>query len=85
MLLLLVSFNIIVHEHGSNPNVGLYNNVNFTVGSTTASLDIITSHVNILEGDQKFRISIDSITNGHIVGTPSVAMVTVIDTTGECF
>ena len=32
-----------------------------------------------------FRISIDSITNGHIVGTPSVAMVPIIDTTSECF
>ena len=30
-----------------------------------------------------FDISITSITNGHIVGTPAVATVTIIDTTSK--
>ena len=47
MLLLLLLFNITGHGDGSNPIVGLYNNVSFTVGSTSASIDIITSDVNI--------------------------------------
>ena len=37
----------------------------------------------VLEGDEMFNVTITSITNGHIVGTPAVATVTIIDTTSK--
>ena len=64
-------------------NSGLYINVTFTVGSTNTSFNITTTEDNILEGDQKINISINSITNGHSVGTPGIAAVIIIDTTGQ--
>ena len=38
---------------------------------------------NVLEDNEMFNISITSITNGHIVDTPAVATVTIIDTTSK--
>ena len=64
--------------------------VTFPVGSTSASksLDILIFDSNIIIDDRllehgKINISITSITNGHIVGTPAVATVTIIDTTSK--
>ena len=65
--------------------------VTFPVGSTSASksLDIVLFESNIiiddriLEHGKMFNISITSITNGHIAGTPAVATVTIIDTTSK--
>ena len=65
--------------------------VTFPVGSTIASksLDILVFDSNLiidgrlLEHGKMFNISITSITNGHIVGTPAVATVTIIDTTSK--
>lgn len=73
---------IIIIEEGVATNSERYINVNFTTGSINASFDIVTASNNVLEGDQRINISIFSITNGHIVGTPSAATVTIIDTTG---
>ena len=39
----------------------------------------------VLEDIEAFNISITSITNDHIVGTPGVATVTIIDTTSKYF
>ena len=36
-----------------------------------------------LEIDEIFNISITSITNGHNIGIPSMAMVTIMDTTSK--
>ena len=64
-------------------NSGPYN-VTFPVGSTNVSFDIVINNDdNLLEDDETFNISIISITNGLIVGTPGVATVTIIDTTGQ--
>ena len=52
------------------------------VGETNVSFDIVTTNDNVLEGDQRVNVSISSITNGHKVGTPGVAAVTIVDTTG---
>ena len=67
---------------GVDYNSGPYT-VIFTIGSTNASFDIAIYDHSILEIDEMFNISIDSITNNHIVGTPGVATVTIIDTTSK--
>ena len=58
-------------------------NISFPIGSTNASFDITIIDDGVLEDDEMFNISITSITNGHIVGTPAVATVTIIDTTSK--
>ena len=58
-------------------------NVTFPIGSTIASFDIAIIDDGVFEFDEIFNISITSITNGHIVGTPAVATVTIIDTTSK--
>ena len=58
-------------------------NVTFPAGSTNASFDIIINDDDVLEDDEIFNISIASITNGHIVGIPAVATVTIVDTTSK--
>ena len=65
-------------------NSGPYN-VTFPVGSTNASFDIVIINDSVSEDNETFNISIISITNGHIVGTPGVATVTIIDTTSKYF
>ena len=69
---------------GIDYNFVLYN-VSFPIGSTNASFDITISSDTILEDDEVFNVSINSVTNGHTVGTPGVATVTIIDTTSEWF
>ena len=69
---------------GVDYNSGPYT-VTFPIGSTIASFDITISDDGILEDDEMFNISITSITNGHIVGTPAVATVTIIDNTSKYF
>ena len=49
-----------------------------------ASFNITIIDDGILEDDEIFNNSITSITNGHIVGTPAVATVIILDTTGKC-
>ena len=58
-------------------------NVTFPIGSTNASFDITITDDNVFEFDEIFNISITSITNGHIVSTPAVATVTIIDNTSK--
>ena len=58
-------------------------NVTFPIGSTIASFDIMIIDDGVLEDDEIFNISITSITNDHIVGTPAVATVTIIDNTSK--
>ena len=65
-------------DFNSGPNA-----VTFSIGSTIASFDITIIDDNVFEDDETFNISITSITNGHIVGTPAVATVTIIDTTSK--
>ena len=48
------------------------------------SLNILIRDDSILEGDEKFNITIGLISNGHIVGTPGVATITIVDTTSKC-
>ena len=67
---------------GVDYNSGPYN-VTFPIGSTIASFDIIVNNDSVSENDEMFNISITSITNGHIMGTPAVATVTIIDTTSK--
>ena len=53
-------------------------NVTFPAGSTSApSVHEILSGFGIFEGNEIVNISITSITNGNIVGTPAVATVTI--------
>ena len=58
-------------------------NVIFPIGSTTASFNITIKDDSVLEDDEVFNVSIISITNGHIVGNPAVATVTIIDTSSK--
>ena len=78
-----------ITEEGVDTNPELYININFTTGSINASFDIVTASDNVLEGNQTINVSIFSITNGHSLGTPAAATVTIIDTTGmyvcSCF
>ena len=75
---------IVIHIVGGGVdyNSGPYN-VTFPIGSTNASFNITIVDDNVLEDDEMFNISITSITNGHTVGTPAVATVTIIDTTSK--
>lgn len=57
----------------------------FPIGSTNASFDIIINDDSSLEDNEKFNVSIDSITNNHIVGIPGVTTVSIIDTTSKYF
>ena len=57
----------------------------FFIESTNASLDITINEDRVLEKDEMFNVSIDSISNDHIVGIPGVATVTIIDTTSKLF
>ena len=67
---------------GADYNSGPYT-VIFPIGSTNASFDIIINLDTLLEGDEKFNVSVDSFTSGHIVGNPGVATITIIDTTSK--
>ena len=67
---------------GVDYNSGPYN-VTFPPGSTTVSFDIVINDDGIFENYEVFNISIISITNGHIVDTPTVATVTIIDTNSK--
>ena len=67
---------------GIDYNSGPYN-VTFPIGSTNVSFYIIINGDNVLEDDEMFNVSIYFITNDHIVGTPEVATVTIIDTTSK--
>ena len=64
--------------------------VTFPIGFTIVSsnITILAGHILIddrifVEENETFDISITSITNGHIVGTPAVATVTIIDTSSK--
>ena len=65
-------------DYNSGPHI-----VIFPIGSTTASFNITINDDGVLEDDEVFNVSIISITNGHIVGTPAVATVTIIDTSSK--
>ena len=73
----------IIKGGGVDYNSGPYT-VTFPIRSANASFDITIIDDNVFEFDEMFSISITSITNGHIVGTPAVATVTIIDTTSKC-
>ena len=59
----------------------------FTVASESLEILIIDGNIiinnSILEHGNIFNISITSITNAHIVGTPAVATVTITDITSK--
>ena len=56
----------------------------FRIGLTEASTNIVINNDSLTEDDETFSISITSITNDHAVGTPGVATVTIVDSTGKC-
>ena len=68
---------------GVDYNSGPYT-VIFPVSSTSFPFDITIHDDGILEGDEMFNVTIGLIVNGHIVGTPEVATITIIDTTSKC-
>ena len=72
---------IIVDTGGIDYDSGPYN-VIFPAGSTNTSFDIMINDDGVLEDDETFLVSIKSIINGHHIGDPSTAGVTIIDTTG---
>ena len=57
----------------------------FPIEVTVASFNITIKDDNLLENDETFNVSITSISNGHMVGTPAVATVIIIDTTSKRF
>ena len=78
-VIIYISYNITGgDDYGSGPY-----NVTFAVGSTRVSYNITIIDDSVLEDNEMFSISIISITNGHIVGTPALATVTIIDTTSK--
>ena len=78
----VVNINVINTGKGIDYNSGSYTVV-FPIGSTNASVDIMIYDDDLLEEDEDLNISITSITNRHIVGTPGVATVTITDTTSK--
>ena len=74
---------IIIRIKGSVDYLSGSYNITFPIGSTIASLDIIIIDDGVLEDDEMFNVTITSITNGHIVGTPAVATITIIDNTSK--
>ena len=67
---------------GDDYDLGPYY-VTFAVDSIIISFNLTIIDDGILEDNEVFSVSIASITNNHIVGIPSVAMVTIIDTTSK--
>ena len=58
--------------------------VTFTAGSTMQSVTIAIIDDNVREGNQTFRVTIDPISMlGVVTGTPSTAVVTIIETDGK--
>ena len=55
----------------------------FPVGSTNASFNLIVYEDDEIERGEDFLFVISSITNGHLLGDPRSAVVTIIDTTGK--
>ena len=55
----------------------------FPIGSINASLNITINDDSVFEDDEVFNVSIISVTNGHSVGSPAVATITIIDTTSK--
>ena len=54
----------------------------FPAGSTNSTLSILIHDDNVLEDDEYFSVEIILISNDHILGTPNVATITIIDTSG---
>ena len=79
----MCEYNMCIHITGGvDYNSGPYT-VTFPIGSTIASFDITIIDDNVFEFDEIFNVSIISITNGPIAGTPTVVTVTIIDTTSK--
>lgn len=58
--------------------------VTFTPGSTMRFITIPIINDNIREGDETFRVTINPTSmTGILIGTPSTAVVTIIETTGK--
>ena len=47
--------------------------------------DITISKDNVFEENERFNVYINSVTNGHLVGIPQLARVTIIDNDSKCF
>ena len=75
-----ISYTFTINILGQDYSSGPYT-VTFPIGFTNVSFDIMINEDNIMEDDEMFNISITSITNGHIVGNPGVATVTIVDNT----
>ena len=57
--------------------------VQFPTGSTMQSFNIRILNDDVIEGDEMFRVTIDtSLVMGVVVGTPNEAEVTIVESTG---
>ena len=57
--------------------------VTFAVDSIIILFNLTIIDEGILEDNEVFSVSVASITNDHIVGNPSVTVVTIFDTTSK--
>ena len=55
----------------------------FPIGLTAVSFDIVINDDEILENNETFIVSINSITNEHMVDTPGLTTITIVDTSSE--
>ena len=69
---------------GIDYNSGPYN-VTFPIGSVVVLFDILINNDNVFEKNERFSVHINSITNGHIVGVPETARVTIMDNDSKYF
>ena len=68
---------------GQDFNSGQYN-VTFTIGILTVSFTIPIIDDHILEQDETFYLSLQSLTDNVIVGDISQATVTIMNDEGKC-
>ena len=55
----------------------------FPIGLTATSFDIVINDDEILENNETFIVCINSITNEHMVDTPGLTTITIVDTSSE--
>ena len=55
----------------------------FPIGLTAVSFDIVINDDEILENNETFIVSINSITNEHMVDTPGLTTITIVDTSSK--
>ena len=84
MYMYVILYILLYVGEGIDYNSGPYN-VSFPIGSVVVLFDILINNDNVFERNERFNVHINSVTNGHIVGVPETARVTIMDNDSKYF